>query len=524
MGYEGLQPEDPQEIGPYRLLGQLGSGGLGRVFLGLSTGGRPIAVKAIRPELADEPGFRDRLRAEVDAARQVSGLYTALVVDADTDGPEPWLATAYVPGPSLGEAVDEHGPMPVETVLTLAAGLAEGLGAVHAAGLMHRDLKPSNVLLSKDGPRVIDFGISRAAEAAVPTGEDAGIGSPGYMSPEQILGMDTGPASDIFSLGAVLTFAATGEGPFGSAPRSELLDRVVKLPPDLGSLPDALRPLIKACLAKDPRRRPTAEDLLDKVGAMQPEPGWIAESLFAGFIPGEDTHPFGDLAVPAADPDAEAAGQAGAPPPDLTEPGLAKRPGPGRRRHRRSLVPAYVSGGLVVASAVAVLALTKSGTPPAGEQAAAQAQPAASALVVGPASSASASIPVPSAKPTHKAKAKAVPSVYVTPADNQVITPSVLSATTPAPAKAKATATAKPTKGPVKSASPAPTKSATKSATPTPTPTPTVTTTTPTPTPTTPTPTPTVTTSAPSSAPATTSSAAAPSTSASASGSASAGA
>src|SRR6516225_12098468 len=188
---------------------------MGQVFLGRSAGGRPIAIKVIRTELATDPDFRARFRGEVAAAQKVSGLFTALVVDADLDAPVPWLATAYVPGPSLTEAVRGHGPLPARSLMALAAGLAEGLNAIHAAGVVHRDLKPSNVLLAEDGPRVIDFGISQAAG---PSAAGAGlvIGSPGFMSPEQVLGYDIGTPSDMFSLGAVLTFAATGHGPFGS--------------------------------------------------------------------------------------------------------------------------------------------------------------------------------------------------------------------------------------------------------------------------------------------------------------------
>ena len=193
---------------------------MGRVFLGVSPGGRPVAVKAIRAELAANPEFRARFGREVSAARRVSGVFTAQVVDADVDGPVAWMATAYVPGPSLAEAVDTHGPLPEPSLLALAAGLAESLNAIHAVGVVHRDLKPSNVLLAEDGPRVIDFGISEAAEASVVAGANVLIGSPGYMSPEQVLGADIGPASDIFSLGSVLTFAATGTGPFGEAQAS----------------------------------------------------------------------------------------------------------------------------------------------------------------------------------------------------------------------------------------------------------------------------------------------------------------
>ena len=237
LGYAGLSPEDPREIGPYQLLGQLGSGGMGQVFLGMSAGGRPIAVKIIRTELATDPEFRARFRREVAAAQKVSGLFTALVVDADLDSPTPWLATAYVAGPSLTEAVRDHGPLPVCTVLALAAGLAESLSAIHAAGVVHGDLKPSNVLLAEDGPRVIDFGISQAAEASAASVPNLMIGSPGYMSPEQVLGAEISPASDMFSLGAVLTFAATGQGPFGTGSSAAVIYRLVNSPASLGKVP-----------------------------------------------------------------------------------------------------------------------------------------------------------------------------------------------------------------------------------------------------------------------------------------------
>ena len=280
----GLKPGDPQLIGPYRLVGQLGSGGMGRVFLGLSAGGRPVAVKVIRAELAADQEFRVRFGREVAAARRVSGLFTALVVDADVDGPLPWLATAYVAGPSLSEAVTGYGPMSGQSALALAAGLAEGLSAIHAAGVVHCDLKPSNVLLSQDGPRVIDFGISRAAEAVSVTGAGLVVGSPGFMSPEQAMGEEIGPPSDIFSLGAVLTFAATGEGPFGAGSSPELAYRLVYSPPSLGQLPAQLRPLVERCLAKAPRERPTADEVLAEAGAAQPATGWPL-GAFASYIP-----------------------------------------------------------------------------------------------------------------------------------------------------------------------------------------------------------------------------------------------
>jgi serine/threonine protein kinase len=206
VGVRGeLQPGDPFRIGPYRLAEVLASGGMGRVYLARSPGGRPVAVKAIRAELAADAEFRARFRREVAAARRVNGLYTAVVVDADTDGLVPWLATAHVDGPSLADAVRDGGPLSGSSLLGLAAGLAEGLAAIHAVGLVHRDLKPSNVLLAGDGPRIIDFGIAWSAELSSLTGTDALVGSPGYMSPEQAEpGGEVGPASDVFTLSALL--------------------------------------------------------------------------------------------------------------------------------------------------------------------------------------------------------------------------------------------------------------------------------------------------------------------------------
>src|SRR6266568_2966396 len=279
-----LAPGDPELIGPYRLRGRLGAGGMGRVYLGLSPGGRSVAVKVIRADLAQDAEFRARFRREVTVARQVSGMFTAPVIDADTDGPVPWLATAYVPGPALADAVSGHGPLPAASVLALAKGLAEGLAAVHAAGVVHRDLKPANVLLAPDGPRLIDFGISRAAEASALTRTGLLVGSPGFMSPEQAEGRPVGPPSDIFSLGAVLAFAATGEGPFGTGSTPALIYRVVYNPASLDHVPTEVRPLIERCLAKDPSQRPTAAGLLAAAGRGLPAAGWLPEPVTSTFI------------------------------------------------------------------------------------------------------------------------------------------------------------------------------------------------------------------------------------------------
>ncbi len=267
---EELHADDPRRIGPYWLEKRLGAGGMGCVYLGRSTGGHHVAIKAIRGELADDPSFRVRFAREVAAARRVNGIFTAPVVDADLDGPVPWLATTYIPGPSLAEAVARDGPLPAQSVLALAAGLAEGLQAIHSAGIVHRDLKPSNVILAQDGPRLIDFGISQSAGMSTLTRTGMVLGSPGFMSPEQAEGHEVGPPSDVFSLGAVLAFAATGHGPFGEGTTVELLFRVVNKDPDTHDLPAGIRPLIERCLVKDPLGRPTASRLLAELGTPPP--------------------------------------------------------------------------------------------------------------------------------------------------------------------------------------------------------------------------------------------------------------
>jgi Protein kinase domain len=283
---EGLGPGDPERVGPYRLLKRLGSGGMGQVYLGRSPGGRPVAVKVIRAEHADNADFRQRFRLEVHAARQVSGVFTAAVVDADPDAPRPWMATAFVSGPSLATAVASRGPLSARAVRILAAGLAEGLSEVHAAGLVHRDLKPHNVLLARDGPRIIDFGISHPADSADPTRTGGIIGSPGFMSPEQARGDPVGPASDIFCLGSVLAYAATGEPPFGVGPPSALLYRVVYGEASTVNIPQELRPLIANCLVRDPAARPTTDELLAEVGDSTPAAGWLEWRDFSDEVAG----------------------------------------------------------------------------------------------------------------------------------------------------------------------------------------------------------------------------------------------
>ncbi|MEU9085935.1 serine/threonine-protein kinase [Streptomyces sp. NPDC048357] len=261
-----LMPEDPASIGPYRLSARLGEGGMGQVFLGVSRSGRRLAVKVIRSQIAADPGFRERFRREVAAARSVGGFWTAPIVDADPDGAMPWVASDYIEAPDLSSLVHDRGPLGARELRSLAAGLAEALEAIHRTGLVHRDLKPSNILVTGDGPRVIDFGISKAAEGAT-TLTDTGlvIGTPGFMSPEQASGGRVGPSSDIFSMGAVLAFAATGDGPFGEGSVPALLYRVVHDEPRLDRVPDGLRGVVAGCLEKAPERRPSASQVLDRL-------------------------------------------------------------------------------------------------------------------------------------------------------------------------------------------------------------------------------------------------------------------
>jgi serine/threonine protein kinase len=286
MGVAGeLQASDPERIGPFRVLRRLGTGGMGQVYLARSPGGRAVAIKVIRPELAAKRGFRTRFGREVAAAREVSGFFTAAVVGADPDAALPWMATAYVDGPSLADQVEERGPLSVRAVVSLAAGLAEGLQAIHRTGLVHRDLKPSNVLLAGDGPRIIDFGISWVREVDRLTDDGIVVGSPGFLSPEQALGREVGPASDVFCLGAVLSYAATGYGPFGDGPTQALLYRVVHESPDLSLVPVPLRRLIGSCLAKEAAHRPTTAQLLEQIAELYGPPGADAD-IEAGHLAG----------------------------------------------------------------------------------------------------------------------------------------------------------------------------------------------------------------------------------------------
>jgi outer membrane protein assembly factor BamB len=368
---ERLAPGDPETVGPYRLLARLGAGGMGRVYLARPVGGSTVAVKVVHAELAADPQFRERFRREVAAAKAVSGPWTAPVVGADPEGAIPWLATAYVLGPSLTDAVGSHGPLPPRSLRALGAGLAEALYVIHSAGLAHRDLKPSNVLLAADGPRVIDFGIARAADGDRMTTTGMVVGSPGYMSPEQASGQVAGPAGDVFCLAAVMVFAATGRGPFDGASTTGMLYQIVHGEPDLTGLPSDLVAILQPCFAKDPAARSVAAQIASAFASQGAAAilgdGWLPTGLAGAIarhaamvlqmdIPPQATRLDGPTTWPGvAGPAPEtAAMRASVPGADVT--GRRKTPAPGRRRF---LLGSAAAGVVAVAGGVVAFALSE---------------------------------------------------------------------------------------------------------------------------------------------------------------------
>jgi serine/threonine kinase PknH len=327
---EPLTSDDPVEIGGFRLRARLGAGGMGRVYLASTKGGRRVALKVVRPELGDDPDFRSRFRHEIEAAQRVRGLYTAELLSADPTATPPWLVTAYVSGPSLQQAVAEHGPMPVETVILLMAGVAEALQAIHDAGVVHRDLKPSNVLLAPDGPRVIDFGIARAAEATNLTQSGVAVGSPQFMAPEQIRGLPITPAVDVFALGAVAAFALLGRPPFGEGHVAALMHRVLNEPPNLTGCSGPLRTLIERCLAKNVADRPSPADIIEACRVQAAgNLGDFADSWLPPAVAAAAAHtPASPGSTPSSPPSGTTQAPGGSPPGPGRVPFPA--PGPGR--------------------------------------------------------------------------------------------------------------------------------------------------------------------------------------------------
>ncbi|MFD4338008.1 PQQ-binding-like beta-propeller repeat protein [Streptomyces anulatus] len=374
QAFTPLEAGDPARVGPYRIVGRLGSGGMGRVYLAWSPGGRATAVKVVHEELAEDPAFRRRFGREVAAARRVTGPFTASVVDADPDASLPWLATTHVPGVPLGAAVAAHGAWPERSVRALGSGLAEALEVIHRASVVHRDLKPSNVLLAASGPRVIDFGISVAVDDTKLTTTGAAVGSPGYLPPEQLVGREVGPPGDVFALGALLAYVATGTGPYGGGHAYGVNYRVVHEQPDLEGLPDGLADVVARCLAKDPLLRPGAPELVEELGRWEGADGTRGTFTRAAWLPAPvaaDVSALGAVPLPeeaptasadadlqtvtvSAAPTALATARLGAPP---ARPSFAARLR-GAARHRRTAVLA-AAGTLVVLAVVAGLFLPR---------------------------------------------------------------------------------------------------------------------------------------------------------------------
>lgn len=333
MAMMRLRREDPRVVGSFRLHRRLGAGGMGVVYLGSDRRGQRVALKVIRPDLAEDQEFRSRFAREVSAARRIRGGCTARLVAADLEADRPWFATQYVPGPSLHDKVVEEGPLSAAEVASIGAALSEGLVAVHEAGVVHRDLKPSNILLSPKGPRIIDFGIAWATGASTLTHVGTAVGSPGFLAPEQVRGAAVTPATDVFSLGATLAYAAMADSPFGHGSSEVMLYRVVHEEPHLFDVHDALAPLVRACLAKDPEERPSTLQL----------------SMRLKEIAAREAQGLQERRPPAA------AGRPGAGPADRAAGGSVHRavdPAYGRRRARSGVARPGWAASLVVAPGV----------------------------------------------------------------------------------------------------------------------------------------------------------------------------
>ncbi|UUU42230.1 serine/threonine-protein kinase [Streptomyces sp. NBC_00162] len=354
---KALEPSGPTRIGPFRVLGVLGQGGMGRVLLGAGPDGRLVAVKQVLAHFADDEGFRARFRREVTASRKVAGAYTAAVIDADPDAPTPWLASVFVAGPSLGAVVKAAGVLPEDVVRRLAAGLASALAEIDRAGLVHRDLKPDNVLLAEDGVRVIDLGIARETEGEAEG--DAGltrtglvVGSPAYMSPEQAEGKPLTPASDVFSLGSVLAMAATGRSPFAGPSTFQTLYDVVHTEPDLSGVPAGLLEVVAGCLAKDPAARPSPARLRELIGPVAPAGRQWPDAVY-GMLAAQRAEIDGLLGGhPAGDPEPHAPE-----PVPVPEPQDAPPPQSPRRGRRR--ITALAAAGVLLVAGTGVVAYVR---------------------------------------------------------------------------------------------------------------------------------------------------------------------
>jgi serine/threonine protein kinase len=392
-----LRPEDPARVGQYVLTARLGAGGMGVVYLATAPDARQVAVKVLRPELADDPEFRTRFGREVSALVRVRGVCTVRVIEADTTSARPFLVTEFADGPTLSEYVDAHGPLPPDVLYGLATGLAEALTAIHGAGIVHRDLKPSNVLLTRGGPKVIDFGIAQALDATAVTKTGMTVGSAGFMAPEQIMGRAS-TASDVFSWAVTVAYAASGHPPFGTGPSDAVLYRIMHAEPDIAAVPDTLRPQVEAALAKDPQNRPTAPQLLGELTRTAAAPA-AGNANPTETVLAQTWHP-------AATP-----GPA---------PGRAPSSGSGRRRRPGLLVIVLALailagvGGTVLGFALASQHPSGHGPATAGSRSQSASAPASRLAASGSASSSAAvtssASPTPSTSPSASASASATAS------------------------------------------------------------------------------------------------------------------
>jgi serine/threonine protein kinase len=392
-----LQQTDPSRVGGYRLVARLGAGGMGVVYLAGTRDGQPVAVKVLRPELADNPEFRTRFGREVTALTRVQGMCTVRVIEADTEAPKPFLVTEYADGPSLSEYVDASGPLDPQMLYGLATGLAEALAAIHAAGIVHRDLKPSNVLLTAAGPKVIDFGIAQALDTTSLTRTGITVGSAGFMAPEQITGR-AGTAADVFTWAVTVAFAAGGKAPFGTGPSDAIMYRIMHADPDISAVPPGLRPLVEAALAKDPQARPTAPQLLAQLTNTAARYENPTQTVLA-----QTWHPSATGPVGAA--------------PGPTAPGPT---GPGSGRRRTALLPVVLTLAFLLAAGGTALGLALAGKPASDAASGTTSAPASPAQ---PASSAATTSTTPAASSTTPSAAAS--TATTTPVGTPASTPAI---------------------------------------------------------------------------------------------------
>ncbi len=410
MARAPLQQTDPAWVGRYRLVARLGAGGMGVVYLAETRDGQPVAVKVLRPELADNPEFRTRFGREVTTLTRVQGVCTVRVIEADTEAPKPFLVTEYADGPSLSEYVDAHGALDHGMLYGLATGLAEALTAIHAAGIVHRDLKPSNVLLTAAGPKVIDFGIAQALDTTSLTRTGITVGSAGFMAPEQIMGR-AGIAADVFTWAVTVAFAAGGRAPFGTGASDAIMYRIVHEAPDLTAVPPDLRRLVEAALAKDPQARPTAPQLLAQLTHTQPTGAGARYENPTQIVLAQTWH------APATGPGAPPSGPTGPAGPGPAGPGLTG-PGPRSSRRRGVLLPVVLTLAFLLAAGGTALGLALAGKP---------ASHAATGGTTAPASSTA-----PATTPSSAATTPTTPAASTTAPSTPASTPPTTPASTPA--------------------------------------------------------------------------------------------